>query len=227
MSPKRGCLGQLDLGEKKEKEKEEEKREALGRELRLGSGPVLWLILLCEAAGRGKSQGYGLRWGEKGKSRVLFLKSAQKEGSWRQFWGPQEKSCCRRMDRDVWSQRCYCCSLSGGLKAVSRVAIETVATLVSAEKPLVCRNCAKGSIKFDITALHFFKWLLLHPNATLFWGYLGLGIFAFKQKNIWFPVGVFFPLILLPLDTSKGKLLRKLFCWFLLFPTSSEKSTWC
>lgn len=36
-------------------------------------------------------------------------------------------------------------------------------------------------------------------------------------------MGVFFLLILLPLDTSKGKLLRKLFYWFLLFPTSSEK----
>lgn len=53
------------------------------------------------------------------------------------------------------------------------MAIETVATLVSAEETTIYRNSAKGSIKFDITALHF-KRLLLHPTATLFWGYLGL-----------------------------------------------------
>ena len=66
-------------------------------------------------------------------------------------------------------------------KAVSRVAIETAATLVSTENTWIYRNCARGSINFDITAFHF-KWLTLHPTATLFWRFLGLEILFLNRK---------------------------------------------
>lgn len=67
-----------------------------------------------------------------------------------------------------------------------------------------------------ITAIHF---KLLHPTATLFWGIWVWGFLLLNRKifgSLWV---AFSSLILFPLDTSKGKLLRKLFYWFLLFPT--------
>lgn len=164
---------------KRRKRKRRKERE-VGRQLRLVSGQVLWLTAWCGADRRVKSQGWD---GEK---------THQKKGSWRQFWRPQKKkSCCHRMDWVVWSQKCYGCSSSGGFKAASRGARETAGTIVSAENTLICRKHAKVSIKFDITELHL-EWLILHPTATLFWLYLGLGIFAFKQKKYLLPLGCYF-----------------------------------
>jgi len=71
-------LGLLDFGGKKwKKRKKRKEREAVGRQLRLGSGRVLWLIACLVR--RGKLQGCGLTWGEKGKSPVLLLKSTPKK----------------------------------------------------------------------------------------------------------------------------------------------------
>lgn len=99
------------------------------------------------------------------------------------------RSFCHGMDQDVWSESCYCCCLPGGFQAVSRASVETTATLVSAEKTIY-RNCDKNVINSNATALHF---IIIHFTATPLQGYLSMGIFSFKQNNIWFPLGVFFP----------------------------------
>lgn len=99
------------------------------------------------------------------------------------------RSFCLGMDWDVWSESCYCCCLPGGFQAVSRVSIETVATLVSAEKTIY-RNCDKNVINSNATALHF---IIIHFTATPLQGYLSMGIFSSKQNNIWFPLVFFFP----------------------------------
>lgn len=72
------------------------------------------------------------------------------------------RSFCLGMDWDVWSESCYCCCLPGGFQAVSRASIETVATLVSAEKTIY-RNCDKNVINSNATALHF---IIIHFTAT-------------------------------------------------------------
>lgn len=96
------------------------------------------------------------------------------------------------MDCEVYLQKCYCSSSLSRFKAVSRAAIETVATLVSVKIPIY-RNCAKGSIKCDVTALHFEKFIL-HPTILPhYFGVFGSGDLLLLNRKILVLCRCFFP----------------------------------
>lgn len=130
-----------------------------------------------------QSRGYGFRWGERGKS----LKSSQK-------WYPD--SIIRKPGEKplLWDGSAFLVTgmlllpLSAGFQAVLRVSIETVATLVSAEKIVIYWNYDKSSIKSNTTALHF---IFIHPTAKLLWRHLDMGIFLIKSEQYLVPLGCF------------------------------------
>lgn len=152
--------------------------------------------------------GLWLRMGKRGKS----LKSSQKWYPDGMIRKPGEKLL-------LWDGSGFLVTgmllllLSAGFQAVSRVSVETIATLASAENISIYRNYNKSSIKSNMTALHF---IFIHPTATLLWGIWVWRFFFYNKNNIWSPSGVFPPTIHLAFHISKGKSWKNFADCFLL-----------